>query len=309
MNKQNFSKSPTTPDEQISLLKKRGLVLSDEEFTRHCLSTVNYYRLSAYLKPFEKDKASHTLNSSTTFDDIWNVYAFDRELRLLFLDALERIEVALRTSMVNVMSTRYGAWWYFEQEPFKSAWFEIPLGKKYSPADEFKHEIGSLCNRRASDGSIKHYYSKYDSPGFPPSWMLFEHLSFGKCTSIFRYLKHRQDKVEISKVFKIHTNIVESSIEPLRYTRNICAHHLRLWDRWFVYKPRQIDELISSNCQPGTLKEQIVLLMLFHFAISPNSSWKDKLYCLFEKHMTPSMPIGLMGINHDWRNDLLWKVT
>ncbi|OGV30599.1 MAG: hypothetical protein A3E88_06220 [Legionellales bacterium RIFCSPHIGHO2_12_FULL_35_11] len=93
MNKQNFSKSPTTPDEQISLLKKRGLVLSDEEFARHCLSTVNYYRLSAYLKPFEKDKTSHTLNSSTTFDDIWNVYAFDRELRLRFLKFLKYIPI------------------------------------------------------------------------------------------------------------------------------------------------------------------------------------------------------------------------
>ena len=307
MDKQNFSKSPTTPDEQITLLKNRGLILHNEEFTRHCLSTVSYYRLSAYIKPFEKDKSSHMLNAAISFDDVWNVYAFDRELRLLFLDALERIEVALRTSLVNVMSTHYGAWWYFEKEPFKSSWFEVSPRKKHSPADEFKYEIESLCSRSASDGSIKHYYSKYHSPGFPPSWMLFEHLSFGKCTSLFRYLKHRQDKVEISKTFGLHTNIVESSIEPLRYTRNICAHHLRLWDRWFVYKPRQIEELINANCQPGTLKEQIVLLMLFHFSISPNSSWKEKLYSLFERHMTPSMPISLMGIDKHWKDDLLWK--
>lgn len=308
MDKQHFKKHSTTLDDQISLLKNRGLVITDEEFSRHCLSTVSYYRLSAYIKPFELNRSSHQLNQNTSFDDVWNLYAFDRELRLLFLDALERIEVALRTSLVNVMSTRYGAWWYFEKEPFKSSWFDVKPKRNHSPADEFKYEIESLCGRNAPEGSIKHYYSKYNSPDFPPSWMLFEHLSFGKCTSIFRYLKHHKDKSEISKVFKIHHNIVESSIEPLRYTRNICAHHLRLWDRWFVYKPRQLIELAKAECQPGTLKEQIVLLMLFHFAISPNSSWKDRLYSLFEKHMTQSVPSSLMGISGHWRDDLLWKV-
>jgi abortive infection bacteriophage resistance protein len=308
MTKQHFTKLPTTPNEQISRLKKRGMILSDEEFVHHCLSTVNYYRLSAYIKPFEVDKQSHKVNPATDFNDVWNLYVFDRELRLLFLDALERIEVALRTSMINVMSTRYGAWWYLEKEPFKSSWFDITQGQRHIPADSFKHEVETLCGKTTSDGSIQHYYKKYNSPEFPPSWMLFEHLSFGKCTSLYRYLKHHQDKAEISKVFNFHANIVESAIESLRYSRNICAHHLRLWDRWFVYKPRQIKELTQANCKPGTFKEQMVLLMLFHFAISPHSSWKDRLYFTFEKHMIPSVPVAMMGIDHDWKNDLLWNV-
>lgn len=306
MDRHHFKKLPTTIQDQITLLKTRGLLFPNEEFAHHCLSTVSYYRLSAYIKPFELDKTSHQLNPTVSFEDVWNLYVFDRELRLLFLDALERIEVALRTSLVNVMSSRYGAWWYFEKEPFKSSWFEIKPDRKRSPAEDFKYEVEALCSRNTSEGSIKHYYTKYKSPNFPPSWMLFEHLSFGKCTSIFRNLKHAKDKAEISKVFKIHAKIVESSIEPLRYTRNICAHHLRLWDRWFVYKPRQIEELANAGCQPGTLKEQMVLLMFFHYAISPHSGWKTRLYNLFEKHMIPGFPITLMGIDNDWKNDLLW---
>jgi len=210
--------------------------------------------------------------------------------------------------MINTLSTRYGAWWYVEKEPFKSTWFEIPLKKKVSPADAFRNEVESLCGNVGSEGSIQHYYKKYNAPALPPSWMLFEHLSFGKCTSLFRYLKHHQDRAEISKVFHFHANIVESAIESLRYTRNICAHHLRLWDRWFVYKPRQIKELAQANCKPGTFKEQMVLLMLFHFAISPHSLWKDRLYQTFEKHIIPSVPIIAMGIDNDWKNDSLWDV-
>lgn len=308
MTKQNFTKLPSTTDEQLKLLTKRGLIVSDEKFVTHCLSTVNYYRLSAYIKPFETDGLSHRIKPGTDFNDVWNLYTFDRELRLLFLDALERIEVALRTSMINAMSARYGAWWYFEESPFKSSWFKISAKKKISPADAFRYEVESLCRKVSSEGGIQHYYKKYDSPDFPPSWILFEHLSFGKCTSLYRYLKHHQDKAEISKVFNFHPNIVESSIESLRYTRNICAHHLRLWDRWFVYKPRQMKELLRADCKPGTLKEQMVLLMLFHFSISPCSAWKERLYQIFDKHMLPSVPIILMGIDDNWKKDLLWTV-
>jgi len=96
MTKQKFIKLPTTPHEQIALLKKRGMILLDEEFVHHCLSTVNYYRLSAYIKPFEAEKSSHTINPDINFNDVWNLYVFDRELRLLFLDALERIDQVLK---------------------------------------------------------------------------------------------------------------------------------------------------------------------------------------------------------------------
>ncbi|WP_165482826.1 Abi family protein [Legionella gresilensis] len=307
MTKQHFTKLPTSLDEQITLLKDRGLTISDQQVCRHRLSTVSYYQLSAYLKPFESDQISHSLHPGINFDDIWDLYIFDRELRLLFLDALERIEVALRTSLVNTLSQRYGAWWYIDKNVFKSSWFEKNQRTHKSPSEEFKKEIELLCGRGKTEGSIQHFYKKYHSPEFPPSWMLFEYLSFGKCTSLFRYLKDHQDKKGISAVFNQHPNIVESSIEALRYTRNICAHHLRLWDRWFVYKPRRIKELTDANCAPGTLKEQIILLNLFHKAISPKSLWNERLYQLFEKHMTPLVPIHLMGIDSNWRNDLIWN--
>jgi len=133
---------------------------------------------------------------------------------------------------------------------------------------------------------------------------LFESLSFGRCTSLFRYLKQNQDKKEICSIFHFNPNIVESALECFRYVRNLCAHHSRLWDRWFVYKPRFIKELQITECQPGTLKEQLVLLHLFNIVISPNSSWKKKIFRLLEKY--PQIPIEFIGFKPNWKDDKFW---
>ncbi|WP_058501210.1 Abi family protein [Legionella israelensis] len=306
MNKTHYTNPPLSLHEQIDLLKKRGLQIPDNQNCLHHLSMVSFYRLSAYIRPFEVDHQTHCINPEISFDDVWSLYVFDRELRLLFLDAIERIEVAFRTSLVNVMAERYGAWWYLNADLFKSSWSQTNPRTNRSPNEEFIREVDVLCKQKTAESSIKDYFKKYGSPELPPCWMLFEYLSFGKCTSLFRFLKNRQDKIGISSLFKLHASVVESSIEALRYTRNLCAHHSRLWDRWFVVKPKQFKELQNANCRPGTLKEQIVLIELFHSVVSPSSSWKERLYNLFSQHITSNFPVEMMGFNQDWQEDQMW---
>lgn len=306
MNKTHYTNPPLSLDEQLDLLEKRGLQIHDRQKCLHGLSMVGFYRLSAYIKPFEIDNQTHHIIPNISFDDVWSLYAFDRELRLLFLDAIERIEVAFRTSLVNVMAERYGAWWYLDADLFKSSWSQINPRTNKSPNEEFLREVDSLCKQKTAESGIKEYFKKYQSPESPPCWMVFEYLSFGKCTSLFRFLKNRQDKIKISNLFRLHASVVESSIETFRYTRNLCAHHSRLWDRWFVVKPRQFEELQNFTCRPGTLKEQIVLIDLFHSIVSPDSSWKKRLYVLFEQHVTPNVPIELAGFNQNWKKDEIW---
>ncbi len=92
-----YSKSPETTVQHISKLKSRGLLISDEEKAESFLTYIGYYRLSAYTLPFETSSAggvrTHQLKTGTTFEDIIKLYYFDRHLRLLFLDAIEKIEV------------------------------------------------------------------------------------------------------------------------------------------------------------------------------------------------------------------------
>ena len=87
--------------DQLQQLKDRGMHVSNDEIAIHYLGHLNYYRLAAYWLPFEKDHATHQFRSGTTFEDVLNSYIFDRELRLLILDAIERIEVSVRTQLAH----------------------------------------------------------------------------------------------------------------------------------------------------------------------------------------------------------------
>ena len=99
---------------------------------------------------------------------------------------------------------------------------------------------------------------------------------------------------------------IESSLEPLRYTRNLCAHHSRLWNRWFVYTPKHLHDLGTLVSKPNTFHIQAFLIDKLNEAISPGSKWKERLFHLFEKY-SQYIPFELMGYQPDWKNDLFWK--
>ncbi len=244
------------------------------------------------------------------FRHVLDLYSFDRQLRLLTLDALERIEIALRTALSNELAVRHNPWWYLDTSIFKPEWQVKPFDKlkAKSPRDSLCDELNTICNNKRQDEEIRRYYFKYGKPKYPPSWIVLEFLSFGKCTSLFRYLRFHQDKAAISDIFSLHPKIFESSIEPLRYIRNLCAHHSRLWDRWFVYKPRGLEELKKLKCESGSLKEQLALLDLLHSKISPESTWKEKLFSLFDRYKKLPLDFSLSGFQIDWQNDPFWNV-
>ena len=92
-----FNKPPKTFDEQVTLLESRGMVIEDLSRAKRYLSHLNYYRLAAYWLPFEETHSPHCFKPDTQFNTVLEHYIFDRELRLLVMDAIERIEVSLRT--------------------------------------------------------------------------------------------------------------------------------------------------------------------------------------------------------------------
>lgn len=310
--KAKFEKKSLLINEQIKLLLDRGLVIKDQKLAEHCLSTVGYYRLSAYFKSFLllNNNGEHKFKAGVTFEQIWQVYVFDRELRLHVSDALERIEIALRTSLSNAMSHKYGNLWYLEAKPFCQKWITPPKSnngskKKFSPQQYFINEIKEICGGRKED-FLKHYYAKYNDPMYPPSWMIIECLSFGKCTSLFRNLSKLEDKRIASNVFGYHPRVIESSLEPLRYTRNLCAHHSRLWNRWFVYAPKHLNAFGNLGSEPNTFHMQAFLIDKLNEAISPGSKWKERLFHLFEKY-SQYVPFEFMGFKSEWKKDLFWK--
>lgn len=107
-----YTKPPLTYHQQVELLKSRGLLFTDEARARRHLANISYYRISAYMLPFkEADQEGLILDSfkpDTTWENVYNLYVFDRKLRLLVFDAIERLEVAARTQIIYQLSHKYG---------------------------------------------------------------------------------------------------------------------------------------------------------------------------------------------------------
>ncbi len=132
--------------------------------------------------------------------------------------------------------------------------------------------------------------------------MIIECLSFGRCTSLFRNLSKLADKKLICEIFDYHPRVIESCLESLRYTRNLCAHHARLWNRWFVFSPKMFKAFGSFETTPQSFHETIYMISKLHNKICPHSSWKKRLNALFVKYSS-DVQFTLMVFNKDWQND------
>ncbi len=102
------NKVPHSIADQIALLKQRGMLFKDESSAHRFLENISYYRLKGYWWDMQADHTIHTLKPNTYFENILDRYTFDRHLRLILFDAIERIEIALRTKMIYHLSMSYG---------------------------------------------------------------------------------------------------------------------------------------------------------------------------------------------------------
>ncbi len=285
-----YQKPPLDWTDQVALLRQKGLFIESRD--TYLLRTVSFHRLSPYLAIFYLPNIDK-FKQNVSFTAVWQLYEFDRELRLLVSDAIERIEVAFRTALSENMSMKYGSHW-FENET---------LFKQTGTYQRLMEKVRQVCLYER-DEEIQRYYSRYHKPNYPPSWILFEKLSFGTCSNLFRNIKTTLDRRMVSDVFGYHPTIFASWIDALRYTRNLCAHHARLWNRWFVTAP-----ILPSNSSNSEFFKRhfIAQAMIMHsllLGILPESDWDERLFSLFQKY--PEVPFECMGFQHNWEEDRFW---
>lgn len=289
--KLEYNKPALSLDDLLQLVTSKNIVINDPQNAIQCLKTVSYHRLLPYLECLFRNP-SHF--ESCSFDAAWELYCFDRELRLLMNDAIERIEVAFRTSLSETMSYKYSPYWFFNKELFNDS-------QKYNG---FMEQINSACKDK-HNFYIQEYYSKYEYPIYPPSWIIFECLSFGACISVFSNIKQLKDRKMICEIFNEHPTTMQSWLYAMRYVRNICAHHSRVWNRWFVVSPALAFILGKTFDKQNTCYAQIFILARLLKHISPENSWKQKLNQLLIKHT--KLPIHEMGFATNWENDKFWE--
>lgn len=314
MSKQ-YNKIPLSFQKQIELLKSRNLIIDDEPKALSYLQEISYYRLSAYFLPYQN--AKDNFENDITFEQIIKTYSFDRELRLLVFDCIERIEVAIHTQFIYQMALHYNdSHWQDNQNHFITPYYN-KIGNLVNPFADFQAIISKAKTARTPETFIKHYINTYNKPANPPSWMCFELLTIGELSHIYRGLKNNADKKRIADFFEVHPTVFTSWLHTLTYVRNICAHHSRLWNRDLAIEPEKLlkpkGNWIAKPYENN--KRVFYFLCVLRYLLlraNPSNSMKQKLENLFNKY--PTVPIKYLGIPSDgkgnlleWQNEPLWK--
>jgi len=315
MSKKVYNKTPLSFTDQLALLKSRGISVTDEPKAISILKEISYYRLSAYFLPYQSVK--DTFNPGTTFKQIIDTYSFDRELRLLVFDCIERIEIAIRTQIIYQMAYHYNdSHWQDNQSLFIKPYYN-KIGIKVDPFSEFQSIISKAKTVRTPEVFIQHYLNNYSSPSNPPSWMCFELLTIGEMSNIYRGLSSKVDKKRIASFFDLHPTVFISWLHSLTYVRNICAHHARLWNKELAIKPELLlnptgDWISIPFNNNKRLFYFLCVLKYLLLRANPGNNLKVKLENLFAKY--PTVPIKYLGIPTDgtgnmlnWQDEPLWQ--
>lgn len=310
-----YHKPPLSFQDQVKLLKSRNLIIKDEKRAISNLQEISYYRLSAHFIPYQSQK--DIFDKGTTFEQIIKTYSFDRELRLLVFECIERIEVAIRTQIIYQMAIYYNdSHWQDNKAHFLSP-FHNKIGKLVNPYNDFQNIIKKVFNAHNSENFINHYKKKYLKPTNPPSWMCFELLTIGELSNLYRGLKGKHDKKRIADFFDLHPTVFSSWLHSITYIRNICAHHSRLWNRDLAIEPEKLLKPKGAWLEKSYENNKRVFYFLcalryILLRVSPNDDLPLKLNKLFCKY--ENVPVQYIGIPSDgkgklleWQNEPIWK--
>ncbi len=202
---------------QIELLKKRGLVIKDEDKVKEHLLDIGYYRLGFYSYYFQ-DK-NHHFKENIQMEDIVKLYYFDFDLRKLLSEYIYRIEVHFRTQIVYHVSNHYSdiPAWYMDNRIVN-----ISILRKLDKT--YKHI-------RKSNNTLTKHHKKYPNSQYAPAWKTFEFLTFGQIYKIYSNLKDEELKNKIANVYHIRDyKLLDNFLKAIIRIRNICSHNGVLYD-------------------------------------------------------------------------------
>ena len=154
-----FDKSFMQPDDMVELLRHRGLEIENPQRVSHYISNIGYYRLSAYMFPFLlQPKDEHRFKLGSNFQDALNLYRFDKKLRLFLFNEIEKVEIALRSTLANLVAEETGNIFWMTDETL------------FANSDRFRRtmELVDKELRNSKEEFILHFKEKYSNP-YPPA--------------------------------------------------------------------------------------------------------------------------------------------
>ena len=307
-----MNQRPRTIEEQIALLRAKGMVFEDPNEAKALLARISYFRLKYFWTDLIDDSTDGNFIPGTSFDMVMKRYNFDHNLRLALFDAIEIIEVALRAKVIHHMSKVAGnGLWYLDSSLFEDT------DRHQEFVLNLKHEF-----ERSTEPFAKKYienHPNWQSDSFdgdnPDAWMIIEVATFGTLSKMYKNLKNQlPQKSSIANDFGLYSSREFSNwIEIISLMRNIIAHHSRLWNRALGKKISNIkghrNPWLNNDFSEIQKKKPYAvacaLVYLCH-TVSGNNSIRDKVKALFDTYSL-SIPVHKIGLPAHWMNEPLWR--
>jgi abortive infection bacteriophage resistance protein len=296
-------------DELTRLLLSRGM-RGDYNTIKECLENVGYQRLQAYWGTNTQGQIR------ADFDSIWTQYCFDRQIRLLLIDAIERIEISVRNKLVHYYCESYGAFGYLDINNFHKV--------QLSQWQKWQDKINDAA-KKSSMLLVRDFFARYSDQHLP-LWIACELMDFGATVFFFSSVGAQIQKKVSRSLGLPSPTILVSWLRALNDVRNACAHHNRVWNRGWVKQPAipAKDAAWYSTLNPNTLAWESSnsrtvafnmaktggILTICHYLlkqVASKSQWKTRFFGIIQEPRFINIPHAWMGFPDNWQNHPLWK--
>ena len=243
-------------------------------------------------------KTAHLYKDGSTFKKVMMLYRFDKKLRLLMFNEIEKIEIAIRRAVMQITADMTGnPFWLTESSYFLDS----------SKFNETMRAISKEYSK-SKEEFILHFKRTYSEP-YPPSWILGELLTIGNVNAIYRNIKQNRIRKRIAKRFGLPINVFESWLTVIAVTRNACGHHSRVWNKQNAIQPAipnsPAGEWITQPTDSMRAYFDLCIIKYFLNIISPNNDMLSKLTWLFIRF--PEIDLKALGFPQGWEMEPLWR--
>ncbi len=210
-------------EEQIEILKAKGLIINDIDKTKQILLRENYFFVSGYRHIFIKSSKEKQFIEGSTFEELYGFFVFDRAVRNIVFKNILMIENNLKSIISYQLSKRYGV---RERDYLKLSNYNQDAKKVRQVADVISKMKRQIRTNGKQHRATLHYLSNY---GYIPLWILVKVLSFGIISELYSILKI-EDQLEIAELYNLDVENLSVFISILSNYRNLCAHEDILFD-------------------------------------------------------------------------------
>lgn len=288
----NTLKQHLSIDDQIALMKKRGLIIRDEQKVQEVLFNLNYYRLSGYLHNFKKPNSDCYIDG-LSWERLKCIYDFDRKLTRILLFALEDVEETLKSRISYILTSK---------NPTDPLIYINPvIYKNYNSYLKFLAYFYKEVENNKNLPFVKHHVENYN--GLLPMWVAVELLTMGNIHALYNNLETKYQKL-IAQSYQTGPRQLASWIENLTYTRNHLAHYMRIYNFNFGRTPAKCK---NHTCYSSTnmIYDQVHTISYMY---SDKSEWNQYVIPEIKRiidEYSDSISLSGIGFPVNWAKSII----